>query len=48
MTRPLSVAVLVKQVPLAEEFRLGADGRAAIVERARNPCGCCDSCAWPG
>ncbi len=27
MTRPLSVAVLVKQVPLAEEFRLGADGR---------------------
>ncbi len=27
MTRPLSVAVLVKQVPLAEEFRLRADGR---------------------
>jgi electron transfer flavoprotein alpha subunit len=27
MTRPLSVAVLVKQVPLAEEFRLGPDGR---------------------
>ena len=27
MTRPLSVAVLVKQVPLAEDFRLGPDGR---------------------
>ena len=27
MDRPLSVAVLVKQVPLAEDFRLGPDGR---------------------
>ena len=27
MTRPLSVAVLIKQVPLAEDFRLGPDGR---------------------
>src|SRR5215813_8363282 len=27
MTRPFAVAVLVKQVPLAEEFRLGPDGR---------------------
>jgi electron transfer flavoprotein alpha subunit len=27
MTRPLSVAVLVKQVPLAEDFRLGPGGR---------------------
>ena len=27
MTRPLSVAVLVKQVPLAEEFRLGPGAR---------------------
>ena len=27
MTRPFSVAVLVKQVPLAEDFRLGGDGR---------------------
>ena len=27
MTRPLSVAVIIKQVPLAEDFRLGPDGR---------------------
>ena len=27
MSRPLRVAVLVKQVPLAEEFQLGGDGR---------------------
>jgi electron transfer flavoprotein alpha subunit len=27
MTGPLSVAVIIKQVPLAEDFRLGPDGR---------------------
>jgi electron transfer flavoprotein alpha subunit len=27
MTRPLSLAVIIKQVPLAEDFRLGPDGR---------------------